>query len=86
MLGQKAEALSHINIALNAHPGDPHYLMIAAVSYLQLGDRGNCLGFLEQSITLGSTITDVRAEPELDVLEKDPRFVALMKNLEVKRR
>src|SRR5262249_22581782 len=80
MLGMKPEALSHMTLALNAASTDPHYLLIAAVSYLQLGDRNATLNLMEQAMAHGATIKDIRAEPELDVLAGDPRYVALFSN------
>jgi serine/threonine-protein kinase len=77
MLGREPEARSHLMLALNANPADPHYLVIAAVSYLQLGDRMTALSMLDQAIAHETRIIDIQAEPELDVLVGDPRFIAL---------
>jgi serine/threonine-protein kinase len=78
MLGKKPDALSHINLALSLNPDDPHYLTIAAVAYVILGDRNNALGVLEQAVRLGYTAVQIRGEPELDVLTAEPRFIALV--------
>jgi serine/threonine-protein kinase len=77
MLGREPEARSHLMLALNANSADPHYLVIAAVSYLQLGDRMTALSMLDQAIAHETRIIDIQAEPELDVLAGDPRFIAL---------
>jgi len=80
MLGMKPEALSHLTLALNAASNDPHYLMIAAVAYLQLGDRNTALNLMEQAMAHGGSVIDIRAEPELDALADDPRYIALVSN------
>jgi tetratricopeptide (TPR) repeat protein len=78
MLQRKPEALSHVTSALNASQNDPHYLVIAAVVYLRLGDREAALNLMEQAMANGATVLAIRAEPELDVLEADPRYKVLM--------
>jgi serine/threonine-protein kinase len=81
MLRKQTDAISHITIALNLHRDDPHYLMIAAVAYLQMGDRASALGMLEQAaITRGFTSAQIIDEPELDALKNEPRYVALTAN------
>ncbi len=78
MIGKSPEAVSHVSLALSLNPGDPHYLTIAAVAYVRLGDRTNALSALEQAVQLGYTPVQIRGEPELDALDSEPRFVALM--------
>ena len=80
MLGMKPEALSHLTLALNTASNDPHYLVIAAVAYLQLGDRNTALNLMEQAMAHGAAVKDIRAEPELDALAGDPRYIALVSN------
>jgi tetratricopeptide (TPR) repeat protein/TolB-like protein/predicted Ser/Thr protein kinase len=77
MLHNKDQATSHLTLALNAHPTDPHYLIIAAVSYLQLEDRNNAITYLQEAIAHEARLIDVRAEPELDELQSNSRFKAL---------
>ena len=78
MLGREPEARSHLQLALNADSDDPHYLVIAAVSYLQLGDRTNAMSILEQAIAHKTRTIDIQAEPELDALSGEPGFTALV--------
>jgi tetratricopeptide (TPR) repeat protein len=86
MLGKHADAISHITMALNLHRDDSHYIMIAAVAYLQMGDRASALGFLEQAATAnGFTSAQIIEEPELDALKNEPRYVALTSNHNKKR-
>ena len=80
MLGLKPEAQSHLMLALNSASNDPHYLVIAAVAYLQLGDRNLSMNLLEQAMSHGATVKDFRAEPELDAIAGDPRYLALISN------
>jgi tetratricopeptide (TPR) repeat protein/TolB-like protein/predicted Ser/Thr protein kinase len=78
MLGNKVEATNHLTPALNTNPADPHYLIIAAVSYLQLGDTALAINYLEQAVAHETRLIDIQAEPELDALESDPGFIALI--------
>jgi hypothetical protein len=78
MLGRRPEALSHINQALLLHPGNRHYLTIAATAYLAIGDRNMALSLIEQAAMLGHTAAQFLAEPELDVLKAEPRYIAAM--------
>jgi tetratricopeptide (TPR) repeat protein len=78
MLGKKDEAQNHLQLALHGNPDDPHYLIFASVSYLQLGDRTNAISYLQQAVAHGARLIDIQAEPELDALEGDPSFIALI--------
>ena len=79
MLGKKPEALSHIDVAFSLHPDDPHYLTIAATARVALGDRSTALSLMEQAASLGYTSVQFLAEPELDVLKAEPRYIAVMR-------
>ena len=78
MLGRKPEAVGHIDQALLLHPGNAHYLTIAATAQLALGDRSTALSLIEQAARLGHTAAQFLAEPELDVLKNEPRYMAVM--------
>ena len=78
MLGRKPEALRNLDLALLQHPDDAHYLTIAATAHVALGDRGTALSLMEQAARLGHTAAQFLAEPELDVLKAEPRYVAVM--------
>jgi uncharacterized protein HemY len=80
MLSKKPEATSHILQALSSHPDDPHYLMIAATAYVQLGDRNQALSLMEQAIRPSYGPAHIEEEPELSVLKTEPRYIALMSN------
>jgi tetratricopeptide (TPR) repeat protein/TolB-like protein len=78
MLGNKDEATNHLNLALSGKLTDPHYLIIASVSYLQLGDRTNAINYLQQAVAHEAKLIDIQAEPEFDALQGDPSFIALI--------
>ncbi len=78
MLGRKPEALRHLDLALLQHPNDAHYLTIAATAHVALGDRGTALTLMEQAARLGHRAAQFLAEPELDVLKAEPRYIAVM--------
>ena len=78
MLGRKPEALRHLDLALLQHPGDAHYLTIAATAHVVLGDRSRALSLMEEAARLGHTAAQFLAEPELDVLKSEPRYIAVM--------
>jgi len=80
MLGKRDEARSNLELALSAMPDDPHYLLIAATANVQLGDRNNALSMMEKAVRFGFTARDIREEPELDALQTEPRYMALMSN------
>jgi len=80
MLGKRDEARSNLELALSAMPNDPHYLLIAATAHVQLGDRNNALSLMEKAVQSGFTAREIREEPELDALQTEPRYIALMSN------
>jgi site-specific DNA recombinase len=55
-----------------------HYLTIAATARVALGDRATALSLMEQAASLGYTSVQFLAEPELDVLKAEPRYIAVM--------
>jgi tetratricopeptide (TPR) repeat protein/TolB-like protein len=63
MLGRKADALRHLDQALLLHPGDAHYLTIAATAYVVLGDRSLALSLMEQASRVGHTAAQFLGEP-----------------------
>ena len=77
MIGKKADAMGHIDEALRLHPGDPGYVLAAATANASLGQRKEALSLIEQAVHLGFSAVQIKAEPELDVLQNEPRYVAL---------
>jgi len=80
MLGNRTQAFSHLQIALNLRPKDSEYQVIAAVIHNQFGEATAALGYLERAIAGGYSLTEIDAERELDNLREDPRFRALIAN------
>jgi len=80
MLGNRTQAFSHLQIALNLRPKDYEYQVIAAVIHNQFGEATVALGYLERAIAGGYSLTEIDAERELDNLREDPRFRALIAN------
>jgi serine/threonine protein kinase/Flp pilus assembly protein TadD/TolB-like protein len=78
MLGDRVEALSHLQIALTLRPKDAEYKEIAAVIYNQFHEKSSALNYLERAVTDGYSISKIDTERELDNLREDPRFRALI--------
>ena len=78
MLGRKSDSLRHLDVALLLHPGDAHYLTIAATCYVVLGDRSRALSLMEEAARHGYTAAQFLGEPELDALKTEPRYTAVM--------
>ena len=78
MLGNRAQAMSHLSIALQKKTQDAEYQNIAAVVHNQFDERTEAIRYLEKAIGLGWPSTEIDAERELDTLREDPRFRALI--------
>jgi serine/threonine-protein kinase len=78
MLGERADALAHLNTAFKLRPDDPEAQFQGAIVYNQLGDRGQALTMLERAAARGYSPAELRAAPEFDSLRNDPRFQALL--------
>jgi len=74
MLGDKSQALDHLQIALRLRPGDPETAYSAAKVYNLLGDRQEALNWLEKSVKSGYSPAEIKNTVELDALRKEPRF------------
>jgi len=82
MLGRRAEALSHLNVALQARPTNSHYLQFAAVVYNQVGDPANAVASLQKAVENGLQEWQLRSEMELDNLRPLPIFQNLFKQVQ----
>jgi serine/threonine protein kinase/tetratricopeptide (TPR) repeat protein len=78
MLGDRSQALKHLQEALNLNPGVPEYLAIAAVVHNQFGEKDAALGWLEKARAQGYSSAEIRSSPEFDNLLDEPRFQQLV--------
>ena len=77
MLGDRDEALDHMQTALHLSPGTAETSYFAAKVYTLLGDRQQALNWLEKAAKLGYSPAEIDNAVELDTLRSDPRFKAL---------
>jgi Tfp pilus assembly protein PilF len=68
------KAVAHIRTALTLDPKDPDILADAAVTYDALGDRKRAIEYASASMTNGSEVRDLQAQPALQSLLADPNF------------
>jgi hypothetical protein len=85
MLGEKQKAWLRIDEAEKLAPRDPEVLYYAAMVYVQTGDEKKSLERLERAVAAGYPAAGVRDTPNFAVLEKDPRFRALISSRENKK-
>jgi serine/threonine-protein kinase len=74
---EKAEA--NLRTALALAPSDPAVLLMAADLYENLGDRKQCIAYLEKAMRVGLTKDQMLTDPELQEALKDPGVKALLK-------
>lgn len=78
-LPDRAKALAEIAQARRLAPMNPEVLFKAALVYEITGRREQALGALDLALQSGYSIDEVRTEPELAQLRKDPRYERLAK-------
>jgi Flp pilus assembly protein TadD len=78
-LGKKMDAESQIRKARQLAPANRGVLWNAAVVYELAGQRDQALEALKAAIQAGQPLEEVRHEPALTNLRKDPRYRALAK-------
>jgi serine/threonine-protein kinase len=74
MLGNRPQALVHLQAALRSRPNDPETEYFAAKTYNVLGDRDQSLAWLDKAVGAGYSAAEITHTVELDSLRKDPRF------------
>jgi serine/threonine-protein kinase len=79
-LGRRAEAERRIAQALAAAPDDPEIQFYAVMVYEELGARATALAHLRRAVDAGYSLVEVRRNPDLVELRKDPRTVSLLAN------
>jgi tetratricopeptide (TPR) repeat protein len=78
MLGDRKQALSHLDRALQLGHGDKELLFIAAGVYNQLRETGPALEFLGKALAAGYSRSVVGATASFDNLHDNPRYQTLM--------
>jgi tetratricopeptide (TPR) repeat protein len=78
MLGDRSQALKHLQEAINLNPAVPEYLAIAAVIHNQFAEKDQALTLLEKARELGYSPAEIRASPEFDNLRDEARFQQLL--------
>ncbi|HET9697072.1 MAG TPA: protein kinase [Terriglobales bacterium] len=75
-LGESKKSLPLIRAALARAPKNPRILVDAGETYEVLGQRNTAIRYVEESIKRGWQIDEVRRNPNLQKLIKDPSFHA----------
>ena len=78
MLGQQDTARTMINKARELAPDDPYSHYYDAMVYLRAGDRTAALDALEVAADKGYSLQMMAAEPHLDSISNDPRFLDIV--------
>ena len=74
MLGNKAEALRDLKLALRLAPKDPEVLFGAAQVYDQFGDEKVAMDWIRRAVHAGCSRAEIRDSPAMDKLRNDPEF------------
>lgn len=75
-LGQRAEAETFINRALEIAPKNSEILFTAAIVYELTGQRDKALKAVADAVKAGYSVEEIDKEPELRALHNDPRYKA----------
>jgi serine/threonine-protein kinase len=78
-LGNKTEAQAEIRKARQLAPANRDVLWNAVLVYELGGQRDQALGALKAAIKAGQPLEEVRREPALANLRKDPRYASLVR-------
>lgn len=78
-LGNKSEAQAEIRKARQLAPANRDVLWNAVLVYELGGQRDQALAALKAALKAGQPVEEVRREPALEKLRKDPRYAALVK-------
>jgi eukaryotic-like serine/threonine-protein kinase len=68
------KAVQRLEAALALAPDDPHVLADAGEAYEDLGERAQAIGYLQKSLSKGTSMDDLRNRPELQSVLADPSF------------
>jgi len=79
MLGQRNDALQHLNDALSlSGDTDPALFYQAALVYNQLGDTTTALNFVAKAISSGYSVGNISSAQALDNLHTNPKFQSML--------
>ena len=70
----REKALNHAKLAVALAPTDPSVLADVAETYYDLGDREHAMGYAQDSLNHGYTLSDLQQRPALQGLLADPSF------------
>ena len=84
ILGDRQNALTHLDRSIELGHGDKDLLFNAAVVYNDLGDTGVALEWLQKAFTAGYSASVVRDSPGFDNLRNNPQFQQLLAHAQVK--
>jgi tetratricopeptide (TPR) repeat protein/tRNA A-37 threonylcarbamoyl transferase component Bud32 len=76
---EREKAQANLRTALALAPSDPTVLLFAADLYENLGDRKQCIAYVEKAMRVGLTKDQLLTDPELQEALKDPAMTALLK-------
>jgi len=79
-LGRAAEAKRRIAQVLQVAGNDPEIQFYAVLVFEGLGERSTALDHLRRAVDAGYSLVEVRSNPDLVELRKDPRTVSLLAN------
>jgi serine/threonine protein kinase/tetratricopeptide (TPR) repeat protein len=83
MLGEEETSRQSLATALDQRPNNAHYLYVAGVVTILLGDREAALDYLERAVEAGWGISELQTSVEFDSLREEPRFQELIKSREL---
>ena len=74
-----AHALESLGLALKIAPNNPNLHFQAALVYMESGQAGQALAWLEKAVRGGYSASTVRDTPNFDPLRGNPRFQELLR-------
>ncbi|MGH9661417.1 MAG: tetratricopeptide repeat protein, partial [Bryobacteraceae bacterium] len=83
-LGEREKAAAQIAEAITAAPGDASVRFKSALVHELGGRRTDALAALDTALRAGYSSTEIRHDPALAALRKDPRYAILAQNLKQK--
>ena len=74
MLGKRAEALQHLNKALQLRPNDAETLYFAGIVHAVLGEKDQAIPWLQAAMKRGYSRAEMNSALELDELRNSTEF------------